>query len=361
MKEIGLLRHLLDKNSIRIDFKQVHLGGGSPSYLKQSDLGLLIDKIGTLLDINNLEEFAIEVDPRNITNKEELIYYSKKGVNRLSLGVQDFDIHVQKAVNRIQPPELLENLLEPDIRKLFDSISFDILYGLPNQTLESFRKTIDTLLKFSPDRVSLLCYEHRPDLDVWQNRLKETVFPNKIQKSEMYLNSVNTLVSDGYLQVGLEHFVKPGDSLARAFKMNDLNWNMSGFTPGKGNHIIGIGPSAESRITDDYYFENYSSLPDYESAVEHGRFPICRSYKLNMDDKIRRDVIIKLRNSFSLDFLGIEKEYKIDFSEYFKDEIDKLDEFVGDGLLEINKKMMIISEQGKQFVSFVCRVFDKYA
>lgn len=357
--EIDLLNKFFNEYSIDLNFKQIHLGGGSPSYLKEEEFDKLVEKLDSTAKIKNLDEFAIEIDPRQ-ADREKMLYYHSKGINRVSFGVQEFNLEVQKAVNRVQPLELTKNLLAPDIRKHFNSVSFDILYGLPKQTRESFRKTIDTILEFAPDRVVLLSFNYSPQFHKHQRAIKKNELPDNMLKTEIFLESAETLLNNGYVRVGLEHFVKPTDKLVEAWNTKQVNWNMSGYSLGNANKIIGVGPSSESRITDDYYFQNLIPLEDYEKAIANGKFPIYRGYKLSKEDLIRRDVTVGLRSNFFLDFETIERQYKINFREFFKKEMDNLDEFIKDGIIKVSNSRINVTEQGMPFVSFVCMNFDGY-
>lgn len=357
--EIDLLNKFFNENSINPNFKQVHLGGGSPSYLREKEFDKLIEKLDSVAKIENLDEFAIETDPRQV-DREKMLYYHSKGINRVSFGVQEFNLEVQKAVNRVQPPELMEDLLAPDVKKHFNGVSFDILYGLPKQTKSSFRKTTETILKFSPDRIALISFNYSPHLHENQRLIKEDEIPDNFEKTEIFFEAADTFLSNGYVRVGLEHFVKPTDNLAKAWSTKQINWNMCGYSPGDANKIIGVGPSSESRITDDYYFQNFVPLEDYERVVAKGNFPIYRGHKLSKEDLIRRDITVGLRSNLFLDLRAIEEKHNIDFRKFFKKEMGNLDEFIKDGLITVSDDKINVTEQGMPFVSFVCMNFDAY-
>lgn len=355
--EIDMLRNFFDKHAITPNFREIHLGGGSPTILQEKEFNQLLEKLQSIADIKQLSEFAIEIDPRVVT-KETLKYYHAKGINRISFGVQDFDPDVQKAVNRIQPRELIEDLLTPDIRKCFKGINFDIMWGLPRQTRETFRRTIDTVLELSPDRISLLLLHYAPDVKKHQKLMKKSELPNAHERTMLFHEAVQTLLNNGYVRIGLEHFAKPTDDLAKAMKNKTLQWNSLGYTTGRYFDVIGIGPGSSSTIN-DYYFQNVYPLSDYESAVSNGRFPILRGYKLNGDDVIRRDIIHRLRCYFFVDYSEIERRFNIKFEEYFKNEILLLEGFVKDDLLDVSEKAISITDLGKFFTFYICRAFDK--
>ena len=358
-REIDILAGFLEKNSVKANVREIHLGGGSPTILRENEFDRLIKKIQRVADIKELDEFAIEIDPRDV-DKEKMKYYHTKGINRVSFGVQEFDPDVQEAINRIQPRTLTEVLLEPDIRKYFKGVNFDIMWGLPRQTRESFRKTIDTVTELSPDRISLLLLHYAPELKKHQKLMKKSEFPEVGERAVIFYESVQTLVRNGYARIGFEHLAKRDDVLSKALKERTLYWNSLGYTAGRYHDIIGLGSGSSGNIANNHYFQNVYSLSEYEAAVMEGRFPVFRGYKLNTDDVIRRDVIHSLRSYFSVDCGDIEKKYELCFMEYFKKEIVALKRFAADGLLEISDGAINVTEIGKNFISNVCRVFDSF-
>lgn len=356
-REIDLLGEYFEKHSITPNFREIHLGGGSPTMIREDDLDQLIEKLQSLTNIKQLNEFATEIDPRD-TTKEKLLYYHSKGINRISFGVQDFDLNVQRAINRVQPRRLTENLLTPDLRKYFHGINFDIMWGLPRQTRESFRNTIDTVIELSPDRVSLLLLHYAPEIKKHQNLMKKNELPNAFEKTALFSDAVKTLIENGYIRIGLEHFAKSNDDLAIALNKKMLNWNSLGYTAGRYFDVIGLGSGSSSIITKKYYFQNTYSIDEYENLIRNGKFSIHRGYKLNNDDIIRRDVIHNLRIYFYLDYEMIENKHNIVFNEYFKKELALLEELIEDGILEISNNAIKITETGKYFTFLVCKTFD---
>lgn len=359
LAELDLLADFLGSASLNPNFGQIHLGGGSPTYLKNAQFDQLVESVRRLVDFSRLEEFAIEIDPRHV-DPERMMYYHSKGINRISFGVQDFDPDVQKAVNRIQPAELLEGLLVPSVRRYFPSVSFDILHGLPKQTCESFRRTMERVVRLAPDRIVLLTFNYSPQHHRNQRNIDPRDLPTELEKAEMFAEASQMLLDSGYLRVGLEHFVKPEDKLAKLWKSGDFNWNMSGYNRGDANKIAGIGPHSASRITDDYYFQNLISLQEYEAAISAARFPIYRGCKLTKDDKIRRDMTVGLRSRLALSFRDVERKHGIVFKEYFARELPRLREFEQEGIIELSNDGIKVTETGLPFVSFVCMEFDRY-
>lgn len=358
--EMDLLHKHINNHAIDINFKEIHIGGGTPTILNKDDFDELIAKIHNIVDMNNVNIFSLEIDPRRVT-KDDLKYYNSKGINRLSFGVQDFDPDVQKAIKRIQPPELLENLLTPDIRKYFEKgINFDILCGLPKQTRESFKKTIDTVIKLSPDRIMLMFLTYSPDIKKHQKLMKKSEFPTLYEKIILFNDALQNLVSNGYVRIGLDHFAKPNDDLAKAMKENNVHWNTLGYRPGKDIDVIGVGTGSSGSVFNHSYFQNMYSLLDYESAISKDKFPIYRGYKMSQDDIIRHEIINKLRSYFFIDLIEFEQKHNLLFEEYFKNELISLDGFVKDGLVDISDKTIKITELGKLFTSHVCSIFDNY-
>lgn len=359
-REIDLLKNFLEKDAAPINFQEIHIGGGSPSWLRKKDFDALVDKLGTIADIKKLYNFTLEVDPRQV-NEEKMLYYCSKGIDRVSFGIQDFDPDVQKAINRVQPVKLIESLLTAGVRERAGSVNFDIICGLPRQTRESFRRTIDSAVKLSPERISLLFLIYAPEFSKHQKLLKRSEFPAIHEQILMFEESMRTLLSSGYVRIGVEHFAKPTDSLAKALKNKTLFWGGGGYATGKYHDIIGIGTSSAARVTDRWYFQNTYDLPDYEAGLKNDKFPVYRSCRLSDDDLIRRDIIHDLRCYFSIDPRAVEAKYKIAFKSYFKKELAVLEEFSRDGVLDISPDRAVrITERGKLFTNYICSVFDSF-
>ncbi|MBR9705314.1 oxygen-independent coproporphyrinogen III oxidase [Candidatus Pacearchaeota archaeon] len=364
-KEIDLIKDFLNKNEIKLNVKEIHIGGGSPTLLNESDFDTLINKIQSIIDLDNLREFSIEIDPRNIS-EEKLVYYRKKGINRISFGIQEFDKSVQKAINRIQPVEVVEKLLTQNIRNLFPhGINFDILVGLPNQTIDSITKTFDTIVKLSPDRI---CYSYLGFFPKYSKHQlvmvdgkngRPTTLPNNIEKRLMFLKGAQILENNNYVRVGFEHFAKKTDQVVKALKEGKLKWNALGITTGDYTDVLAIGASGSNTLGKYYSQNNYLKEGYYEKLNEN-KFPIFKGYILNKDDEIRRDVAQYIRNYNKLDYKFIEDKHNIKFNEYFKSEIEKFNEFEKDKILTITDCGFEITEIGREFVLFVCGIFDKY-
>lgn len=355
-QEIELLHKFFKEHSYIPLIKEIHLGGGSPSFMDMDEFDQLVDNLKKIVDFDDLTEFTIEIDPRTVDQKK-MIYYHEKGINRISFGVQDFDPNVQKAVNRIQPPEMVSKLLVPEIRKFFRSVNFDIIYGLPLQTRESFKKTIDKVIQLSPDRIALCVLGYRPDIFKHHRLLKESDFPDIYESTLINIEAIQNLLDNGYVRIGIDHFAKPTDGLGIALKNKTLHRNALGYTPGICHNMIGIGLSSMSRIN-DYYFQNDYRLDNYHLALQSGKFPILRGYRLNSDGLLRRDIMYQILCYFSLSFSEIEQKHHIRFNTYFKKEIEALNEFVQDGIIELGDNAINVTPIGKFFLRHICKVFD---
>lgn len=359
LKEMEMTADFLESEAIDPGFRLIHLGGGSPTYLENEDLNRLVAHLRRLANFDKVEEFAMEIDPRH-ADPERMLYFRSLGVSRISFGIQDFDPDVQEAVNRPQPPEMVQRLLTPDIRKNFQSVSFDILHGLPKQNLEKFKKTMDIVLDLNPDRVVLLTYNHSPHIVRNQRAIEDEFLPTKPEKEEMFAVAAEMLLANGFVRIGLEHFAKPKDKLNQLWESGDFNWNMSGYGWGDANKIVGFGPHAVSRITDDYYFQKIIAIPEYDAAIDAGKYPIARGHKLSLDEKIRREVTIRLRSRLKLNYAEIEQRFGINFKEYFASELSQLPEHINDGVIEVNDQGITATHDGAPFIAFVCMLFDKF-
>lgn len=357
-KEIHLLKDFFTLNDYVPNIKEIHLGGGSPSYMNESEFKQLIAEIGLLVDPHKLDEFTIEIDAITV-NQDKLKLYHDSGINRLSFGIQDFDPSVQGAIGRIQSPQLLKKLLVPEVRESFKSVNFDLMYGLPQQTRASFSETIDIILSLSPDRIAIYNYCHMPELYKHQANISISDLPDIIEKTLTFIDASNKLTSNNYEAIGIDHFAKSSDDLAVAKRNKTLSRHFMGYTAGRAPNLIGIGPTTLCGFT-KYYAQNVYSVEEYTSALSKNDFPILRGYKLTDDDIIRRDVINNLLCYFRVDFKEIESRYKITFNEYFDEELKLLDELIKDGILIYSKDFIDMTPVGHFFVRNVCTLFDKY-
>ncbi|MFZ1983537.1 MAG: oxygen-independent coproporphyrinogen III oxidase [Desulfatitalea sp.] len=357
--EIDLVRAHFESLGYEPEFTEIHLGGGSPSWLTEADFDALVARIGTLVDLKGVQEFTIEIDPRGV-DTQRLHYYHSKGINRISFGVQDFDPDVQKAINRIQPAEMIERLLTPEVRKKFTNINFDILYGLPLQTRETFRQTISELIRLSPERTNLLLYNYTPDMKRHQTLMNRYAFPSKYDRLIMFLEGSQMLEDHGYAHIGYEHFAKPDNALTQAYRNKKAHWNTLGYTPGRYDNMIGLGSGSASGVGRFCYSQNVYPHKEYFEALEKGQFPVFRGYVLNEDDLIRLDVIQQLRSYFHCDIKDTEQRLHIDFHKYFESELKSLKPLINDGFVMRHNGDITITTDGKPLLAAICRKFDRY-
>ena len=358
LDEIDIFIEYFRKNNITPNIKEIHLGGGSPNVMDEQEFGQLVSKLGELVDVSSLDQFALEIDVRSV-GREKAIFFHEQGINRISFGVQDFNPEVQKAVNRVQPAELIERLLTPDIRERFESVNFDIMWGLPKQNRQTFRETIKTLKHFSPDRITLLHYGHYPEVYKHQSLIDLSDIPDEFEKTMMNYEAIRDLEANGYEQIGLDHMAKKGDELVGWKNNKELNRGFIGY-PGKTQNLIGMGPSGLSNIGNNFYAQNVYGLQDYFNAVGTKTFPVLRGYTLDPDLIVRREVINTVINYSHLEFEDIERKFDIDFKKYFVGELDHLKGLIDDGLVELSGNALMVTPVGKFFVRHVCMAFDRF-
>lgn len=364
-QEISILRQLFEKNHNLPDFQEIHLGGGSPTFIREQEFDELVNTLSSIVNMGNLKEFSIEVDPRRVDQKR-MRYYHSKGINRVSFGIQDFDPKVQEAVNRIQPAELIENLLTEEIRELFSNgINFDLICGLPWQTTETLKETCQRVVKIAPDRICLNYLHYVPEHTKHQSLMSDgkhnrpNRLPDGYERKELFMSALDILTAEGYIRTGYDHFVKPTDEVARAMRENKMGWNALGVTSGRYLNTFGIGISSISEVNNSYA-QNHYQTDIYSKDVSAGNLPIFRGHILTRDDIIRRDIIQKIRTYFSINLSEIEKQYDIIFRDYFRDDIKKLNIFIADELAVMSDDSIVVTEKGQQFANLVCTCFDPY-
>jgi len=339
---------------------QLHFGGGTPTFFNHEQMRDLMQVLKShfqLLD-DDSGEYSIEIDPRE-TQSNTVPLLRELGFNRMSLGVQDFDPQVQKAVNRIQSEEQTFAVLEAARREGFKSISIDLIYGLPHQCVETFSKTLDKIIAVKPDRLSIFNYAHLPTLFKPQRRINEADLPAASEKLAILQHTIKHLTEAGYLYIGMDHFALPNDELAIAQRNGTLYRNFQGYSTHANCDLIGLGVTSISQVGDSYG-QNVKTLDEYYAQINAGVMPIFRGIALNADDKLRRAVITQLICHFTLDILRIENEYTIDFKEYFSKEWAALKVMQEDGLLTRNNQRIDILPAGRLLVRNICMTFDTY-
>ena len=338
---------------------QLHWGGGTPTYLSPEQIRGLMDHLGRRFDFAPGAELSLEGDPRGLTI-EHLQAARESGFNRLSLGVQDFDERVQKAINREQSIETVETATEAARRLGYHGINYDLVYGLPHQTVDSFRKTLSEVLRLRPDRISLFSYAHVPWKKKHQRVILDEWLPSSEEKIRIFLDAQRALTQEGgYRYIGMDHFALPGDPLVAALEAGTLQRNFQGYSTHGGADLVGFGLSAISHVR-NAYAQNILDLPGYYAALDQARLPTARGYRLTEDDKIREAVISRLMCSLRLDVSVIESRFKIDFWTYFADSLRELRDMEADGLVEIEPDHLEVTEAGRLFIRNVAMAFDAY-
>lgn len=340
--------------------QQIHFGGGTPTYLTNNQLREVLEVIAQSfhLGLPDKLELGIEIDPRSITVEqvEELI---DMGFNRISIGVQDFDGAVQKAINRIQSYESIEQIINAARDKQLNSLSLDIIYGLPKQTQESFDETLDQVIALRPDRIALYNYAHMPQRIPSQRLINEKDLPGPDQKMAIFLSSVQRLTAAGYVYIGMDHFALPEDRLSQALEDGSLQRNFQGYSTNAECDVIGMGVSAISRVN-DCYSQNAPQLSAYRDSISKNRLPIVKGVSLSDDDKIRASAIQRIMCSGEILFSDFNEQHDIFFHQYFKSELANLSGLVQDGLLAISEKHLRVTQKGRLFLRNIAMIFDAY-
>jgi len=356
-KEIEMQAALYDKTRV-VD--QLHLGGGTPTFINIGQMQNLLEETGKHFNLRDDDkgEYSIEIDPRECS-PEMVTGLRDIGFNRLSLGVQDFDETVQKAVNRIQPEELTWRTIDAARKNNFHSVSVDLIYGLPMQSIDSFANTLDKMIEMSPDRLSLFNYAHLPHVFKPQRRINEIDLPAGEDKLIIFNQSVEQLTEAGYVYIGMDHFAKADDPMNAAQQNGELHRNFQGYSTHAQCDMVAMGVSSISEVN-NVYSQNVKTLDDYYAAIDEERLPIEKGITLTDDDLLRKHIIEQLMCNFALDYSAIEKQFAIDFKDYFKAELAKLENMQTDGLLTLDAKGLSINLLGRLLIRNICMIFDAY-
>jgi oxygen-independent coproporphyrinogen-3 oxidase len=356
-KEIDQISAHLGPNQ-RVE--QLHLGGGTPTFLSHAELRRLMAKLRSkfnLLD-DDSGDYGIEIDPRE-ADWATMGLLRELGFNRVSLGVQDLDPQVQRAVNRLQTLEETRAIVDAARTLQFRSINIDLIYGLPKQTPESFAVTVEAIIALQPDRLSVFNYAHLPERFLPQRRINAADLPAPANKLAMLHNSIEQLTSAGYHYIGMDHFALPDDELASAQEDGTLQRNFQGYTTHGHCDLIGLGVSSISQIG-ELYSQNSSDIATYQQSLDNDQLATCRGLLCNEDDRLRRAVIQQLICAFQLDFAVIESSFEINFREYFSAIWPQLAQMASDGLIDLNPQSIVIRPAGRLLVRSVCMLFDSY-
>ena len=357
-REIELQSKLFSDQQI---VEQLHFGGGTPTFLDNSQIQSLMGKINQHFNLKRCEssDYSIELDPREV-DWPTMNTLRELGFNRISIGVQDLDPQVQQAVNRVQSESMIQSVLDASRVMTFKSVHMDLIYGLPLQTVDSFMNTVDRIIDMCPDRLSLFNYAHLPHRFMPQRRINEHDIPTPEVKLEILQRATEKLLDQGYVYIGMDHFALPDDDLAIAQESNTLHRNFQGYTTHSHCDLVGLGVSSISKVG-RVYSQNTTDEKSYQTMIEQNQLPIIRGLKMNEDDNIRSTVINQLICHFKLDIRQIEKQFNINFKEYFARELDNLYPIIQEGLLQIDSNQCLtVLAKGKLLIRNICMQFDAY-
>jgi oxygen-independent coproporphyrinogen III oxidase len=356
-REIALQGALFDRGRT---VEQLHFGGGTPTFLTPRQMGTLVDGLARhfSLDGSSSREFSIEIDPRTV-GSAYLHDLAAMGFNRISLGVQDCDPHVQQAVNRIQPVSATGQVIDSARQAGFGSISIDLIYGLPLQTLERFDRTLTSVISLRPDRLAVYGYAHLPQAFKAQRQIRAEDLPAPAVRLALLEMTISRLTAAGYEYIGMDHFALPGDELVRAQHEGKLHRNFQGYSTRAHCDIVGMGVSSIGKVA-HLYAQNQKTLRDYYAAMAANSLPILRGVALTRDDQIRREVIQQVMCNDSIDFEALDKLAGIDSRAYFASEFTRLDPMQQDGLLVLEPGRMTITDTGRLLRRNIAMVFDAY-
>ena len=338
---------------------QVHLGGGTPTFFKDQELVALVRMLQSAFHWQPGGEFAVEVDPRTVDEGRLETLWSL-GFNRLSLGVQDFEPQVQQAVNRVQTLDSIARLMQTSKSIGFGSINLDLIYGLPFQTLESWQRTLQSVLALKPDRLAMYGYAHLPARFKPQRHIPLETLPSAKVKTGMLALALQSLQDAGYVYIGMDHFALPNDSLSVAKRQGRLHRNFQGYSTRPDGDLIGLGVSAIGSMGASYV-QNARSMEEYIDMLEHDRLPVIKGLSLTRDDLARRSIIMALMCQGRVERADIEESHLLDFSNYFAKELSQLSEFAAQGMVKLDDNVIEVTPMGWYLVRAIAMVFDKYA
>lgn len=356
-QEIALQAELFDADR---ELTQLHLGGGTPTYFTDSQLWRLMNTIDQAFTLapRHRREFSIEIDPRAV-RRATMPLLADIGFNRVSVGVQDFDPVVQRAINRVQSVDSVHDVVDQSRKAGIGSISLDLIYGLPHQSPRTFAHTLDEVLAIRPERLSVYNYAHLPDKIKAQRLIDSTALPDPEQKLSILGDTVERLTEAGYLTVGMDHFALPGSDLAEAMAENTLQRNFQGYSTHASCDLIAAGITGIGTIG-SHYCQNHRGIKDYYAALDNGTLPVARGYTMSFDDRLRADVIERLMCRTWLDFAEIEHTYGIVFEAYFAAELADLNDLAADGLIALEPDGIRVMPEGRLLLRNVAMVFDRY-
>ena len=339
--------------------RQVHLGGGTPTFLTETQLSRLLALIHKYFTVNTNAEISIEIDPRSCSDAK-LRYLRELGFNRVSFGVQDLDDKVQIAINRVQDTDLIRHQVALCRELGFSSVNLDLIYGLPFQQPDSFASTLSEIIRLNPDRISLFSYAHLPERFAAQRKISDDSLPDAATKLQLQTMGIRAFVDAGYQFIGMDHFAKPDDALAKAQQSGNLQRNFQGYTTAGQNALIGIGVSSISQVN-GVLWQNHKTLAEYYQPLALQQLPVERGFCLNEDDKMRSALISQLICHFELDIDAFTKAWGLPaFWQYFANALTLLQPFMEDGLVEVYAGKIVVTRQGRLWVRSICACFDAY-
>lgn len=354
-KEMDLATSVVDKNT---NVREVHFGGGTPNFLTVEQTRRLLTLLREKFSISESASFSVEIDPRMAT-PEKLDEFIDNGFRRFSLGVQDIHPDVQKAVYRNQELLSVKDVVSYLRERGINEINFDLIYGLPGQTMDTAKFTLNEVCKLRPNRIAFYSYAHVPWMMKHQTALEKTGLPTPDEKIDFYLYTARGLIDEGYLPIGMDHFALPDDSLVGAMNQGTLRRTFMGYTTGKGLDTLGLGVSSISWVGDSYT-QNYKDQSSWKKAVDSKKMAWERGFLLSEEDLLRREVINQLSCNLMVDFGFLGELFGVDVHEILADSISKLPTLESDGLIEIDQEKVYITELGRLFTRNICMVFDQY-
>lgn len=358
---LDVLEYEIRQRAVAIQHRkvsQLHLGGGTPTFLTKEQMSRLMHIIRHEFEFEADAEISIEVDPREI-ELDMLDHLRAEGFNRLSIGVQDFNKEVQKLVNREQDEDFICDMVKRASELGFRSTNLDLIYGLPKQTLESFSHTLEKVLEMSPGRLSIFNYAHMPKLFAAQAKIKDNDLPVATEKMKILQHTIASLTDAGYQFIGMDHFAKPDDELAIAQREGVLHRNFQGYTTQGDCDLIGFGVSAISMVGNSYA-QNQKELKTYYSQMDEQGHALWRGVTLSQDDLIRRELIKDLMCNFEMNIRDLEQKHQLNFQEYFAEDLELLETFIQDGLVEYAGDKLVVNARGRMLIRNICMCFDVY-
>ncbi len=354
-REIGLQAGLLDGSR---QVTQLHLGGGTPTFLSHEELRQLMDSVRRRFTLMPNGEYSIEVDPRKV-GFDTVRLLAELGFNRMSVGVQDFAAEVQRAVNRVQSVEETRLVIDAARATGFKSVSMDLIYGLPKQNVDSFGRTLDQVLEIAPNRLALYSYAHLPGMFKPQRRIDPADMPSADTKLALLQMAIRRLTDAGYVYIGMDHFARPDDELAVAQRQGRLHRNFQGYSTQAECDLLAFGVSAIGKIG-PIYSQNVKTLDEYYDALDRGELPVLRGIELTADDLLRRAVIQALMCHFELSIQSIEIAHLVNFREYFAEELEDLEQMQEAGLVKVEGDWITVEPAGRMLVRGIAMLFDRY-